>query len=248
MLFAALTFWLFVIIFSAWAVHRLLCRLIKPKIVNALLLPGTLVAQLGHIFGLLVTGNEVRRASLMSDDEQGEPQAEAPDSHKIPILGSVVVGLLPILACSAALVVAIKWWGVWVFYGMHRDIVPQALPLDLTMIFVLLHEAVDAAEAMLVAIRKSDLTNWQTLLFIYVATCLTVRMAPFRGHERGAVVALALAGLLIWIAGLLSGQVATLIEQGWPMLSFVASLLLFLLVLTLLATAVVELVRLLARR
>jgi hypothetical protein len=44
MLYAALTFWLLIIVFSAWGVHTLLSQLIKPKVVNSILLPGTLVA------------------------------------------------------------------------------------------------------------------------------------------------------------------------------------------------------------
>ena len=49
MLYAALTFWLLVIVFSAWGVYWLWGRLVKPRVVNTVLLPGTLVAQLGHV-------------------------------------------------------------------------------------------------------------------------------------------------------------------------------------------------------
>ena len=73
MLYAALTFWLLVIVFCAWGVHALWSGLIKPRAVNTILLPGTLVAQLGHVLGLLITGNQVQNTALMSDDEDGKP-------------------------------------------------------------------------------------------------------------------------------------------------------------------------------
>ena len=56
MLYAALTFWLLVIVFSAWGVHWLWSQMIKPRAVNTVLLPGTLVAQLGHVLGVAAHG------------------------------------------------------------------------------------------------------------------------------------------------------------------------------------------------
>lgn len=248
MLYAALIFWLFVIIFAAWAVHALLSRLIKPKIVNAILLPGTLVATLGHVFGLLITGNEVRRTSLIGDAESGEPQSEAPETHRIPILGSVVVGLMPILACSVALIVAIKYWGVKVYLGAAGMSIMQELPLTPELVFRLLEQGVQSAEVMYHSLERANLMNWQTLLFLYLAICLTVRMAPFRGHQRGAVIAIALAGLLIWLLGLITNQVRDFVTDSWWILSFVVSLLMLLLIFSLVLAGIVGFVRLLARR
>ncbi|MCH8310314.1 MAG: hypothetical protein IIB17_07450, partial [Chloroflexi bacterium] len=49
MLYIALTFWLVVIVLTAWGVRELWGGMIKPKIINTILLPGTLVAQVGHV-------------------------------------------------------------------------------------------------------------------------------------------------------------------------------------------------------
>ena len=65
MLYAALTFWLLVVMFSAWGVHRLWSGLIKPRAVNFVLLPGTLVAQLGHVLGLLGIRREAFCTTLL---------------------------------------------------------------------------------------------------------------------------------------------------------------------------------------
>ena len=56
MIYFAVTFWLLVAVLTAWGVHQLWSGMLKPRTVNSILLPGTLVAQLGHVLGLLVTG------------------------------------------------------------------------------------------------------------------------------------------------------------------------------------------------
>lgn len=246
MLYAALTFWLLVIVFTAWGVHTLLSQLIKPKVVNSILLPGTLVAQLGHVMGLLVTGNEVRRTALMSKDESGDPTAEKPEEQKIPLIASIVVGLLPVIACAAALYTAKRLWGDQLFAQASVE-VSQQLPLSLNGFWQLFHQSVDAMQQMSLAIAQSDLLNWPTLLFLYLALCLTVRMAPFPGHRRGAIVAVTLAGLLIWVVSLVDSRVAGIIEQSWPIVSFAVAMLLLLLLIALTLTGVVGLVRVFAK-
>ncbi|MCH7591541.1 MAG: hypothetical protein IH989_02010, partial [Planctomycetes bacterium] len=74
MLYAALTFWLLTVVLIAWGVHRLWCGMARPRVVNAVLLPGTLVAQTGRVFGLLITGASVRTASLYDLDEGGSTE------------------------------------------------------------------------------------------------------------------------------------------------------------------------------
>lgn len=246
MLYAALTFWLLVIVFAAWGVHTLFSQLIKPKVVNSILLPGTLVAQLGHVMGLLVTGNEVRGTALMRKDETGDPAAEKPEQQQIPLLASIVIGLLPVIACAAGLYTAKQLWGDRLFSQATVE-VSQQLPLSLSGFWQLFHQSVDAMQQMSQAIVSSDLMNWPTLLFLYLALCLTVRMAPFPGHRRGAIVAVSLAGLLIWIVSLVDSRVSNIIEQSWPIVSFAVAMLLLLLLIALTLTGIVGLVRVFAQ-
>lgn len=247
MLYAALTFWLFVIIFAAWGVHTLLSRLIKPRIVNSLLLPGTLAAQLGHVLGLLITGNEVHSTRLMGDDEKGDPQSETPTEHKIPVFGSILVGLLPLVACAGCLYLVSALWGQPVLrHGEPADVL-QSLPTSLGQFWDLLRDAIDAMERMLNAILHSDLGEWTTLLFLYLAMCLTVRMAPFAGHQRGAIVAILLAGIVIGLIGTFVPATEKLVESSWPVLSFAVAMLLFLLMVSLVLTGVVGLFKVLSK-
>lgn len=249
-LYAALTFWLVVIMFSAWGVHQLWSALVKPRIVNSVLLPGTLVAQLGHVLGLLLSGNRVQNTTLMGDDEKGNPESETPDEQRLPIVGPILVGLLPLVACGAGLYIVARLWGGSVLnHGTAASMqLSQALPTSLSGVWALLHDCIDLMKNMVDAIVRSGLPNWPTVLFLYLAICLTVRMAPFEGNRRGALGAILLAAVLISVLSSLIPAARTFVEQSsWPILSFAVGMLLFLLLFTLLVRGIVGLVRVLAK-
>lgn len=249
-LYAALTFWLVVIMFAAWGVHRLWSSLVKPRVVNSLLLPGTLVAQLGHVLGLLLSGNSVTNTKLMGDDDKGEPESETPEQERLPIVGPILIGLLPLVACGIALYVVARFWGGSVISdvsGTAAMHVPQALPTTLPGVWALLRDTVSLLEAMVDAILHSDLPNWPTVLFLYLAVCLTVRMAPFEGNQRGAIGAIFLAAIAISVVSSLVPAARHFVERSsWPVLSFAVAMLLFLLLLSLLVRGVVGFIRILA--
>lgn len=247
MLYAALTFWLLVIVFSAWGVHWLWSRLVKPRAVNTALLPGTLVAQLGHVLGLLITGNPVRNTTLMGDDEKGEPTADTPEKQRIPIIGPVLVGLLPLVACAACLYLVAISLGRSVLVDGVSPHLPEALPLTLAGLWELLRTSVTASENMLNAILSSDRLSWANWLFLYLAVCLTVRMTPFEGNRRGAIGAIVLSGLVIALLATVVSGVDGAVRSSWPILSFAMGMLLFLLLVSLLVSGVVGLIRIVAR-
>ena len=250
MLYAALTFWLLVIVFSAWGVYWLWGRLVKPRVVNTVLLPGTLVAQLGHVLGLLVTGNPVRNTKLMGDDEKGEPKSDTPETQRIPVIGSILVGLLPLVACTACLYAAARLLGDRVLEELSGGAalsVSQDLPTSLSAMWELLRNSITVIENMLDAILRSDLVDWSTVLFLYLAVCLTVRMTPFEGNRRGAVGAIFLAGIAIAVVASLVGSVENFVLSSWPILSFAVGMLLFLLLFSLLVGGIVGLARILVR-
>lgn len=250
MLYAALTLWLLVIMFSAWGVHRIWSAMVKPRVVNAVLLPGTLVAQLGHILGLLVTGNPVQNTQLMGDDDAGEPQAETPDRQRIPVVGPIIIGLLPLIACTGCLYLAANLWGGSVLGRVAADTgfaLPRELPTTLAGFWALLRTGVSVSESMLNTILNSDLTNWRSALFVYLAICLTVRMAPFEGNRRGALAAILLSGGVIAILASLIEGLQSFVLSSWPILSFAVGMLLFLLLASLAIAGLAGLIRILAR-
>ena len=247
MLYAALTFWLMVIVFSAWGVHWLWSRLIKPRAVNTVLLPGTLVAQLGHVLGLLVTGNSVSNTKLMGDDEEGEPTSDTPERQRIPVLGPVIVGLLPLIACAACLYLATRFLGRGVLPTDATFDLPQKLPASIPEFWALLHAGVDAGQNMLAAILRSNLKHWPNVLFLYLAVCLTVRMTPFEGNRRGAIGAILLSGVVIGVLATFIAPMEEAVYSSWPVLTFAVGMLLFLLIVSLLVSGLVGLIRILAK-
>lgn len=251
MLFAALTFWLLVIVFTALGVHQMWSSLIKPRVVNSILLPGTLIAQLGHIVGLLITGNPVRNTTLMGDDESGDPQSDTPDEQRIPILANIVIGLLPLVACAACLCIVANLWGGRVLptYAVDGLQVSKQLPTSLPGFFDLLRGSVTIVEGLVTLIATSPLMSWSTILFLYLSICLTVRMAPIEGNRRGAIIAIVLSGLAVAIVATVVPQARDFIAvTSWPILSFAVSMLLALLLLTFIVTGLVGLIRIFANK
>ena len=53
--------WMFLLLAMAAGVYALLARLMSPAAVQWLLLPGTLVSEVAYMFGMLITGGEIRR-------------------------------------------------------------------------------------------------------------------------------------------------------------------------------------------
>ena len=244
MLYAALTFWLFVTIFSALGIHMLWSGMIKPRIVNGILLPGTLVATLGHVLGLLVTGNSVQNTKLMGDDEAGAPQSSPPEKANIPVIGPIIIGLLPLIACAACLYISASYLGRGMLseFDEAAESLPQNLPLTITGLFSLPRNGLRLAEVVLNSVTRSDWKNWQTLLFLYLTICLTVRMAPFDGNRRGAIGAILLAGIVIGVLGSFIPAVNGAVLSSWSVLSFAVGTLLLLLMISLIIRGLVGLI------
>lgn len=248
MLYAATAFWLMVIVLSAGAVHSLWSTMAKPRIVNIVLMPGTLVAQLGHVFGLLITGATVSNASLIRDAETAEPEHTTNPKPRIPVIGPIVIGLLPILTCATGIVLAARMLGGGTARQMVGVQVDASLPLSVAAFWELLRSQITLMEETWNAICRIRLADWKAWLFVYLLVCMTVRMAPFPGGTRGSLGAIVLVGIAMAIAGALTSATDSLIERGWSILSLSVSSLLLLLMLTLAVRGVVLLVQLLANR
>lgn len=246
MLYAATGFWLMVIVLCAWGVHEIWSSLVKPKVVNAVLLPGTLAAQLGHVLGLLVTGGTVHNTTLFKDDETGGPQQTPDPKPRIPIIGPVVVGVLPLVLCAGGIFLAARIIGGPTVNALTAGSVNNDLPLSLAAFWDLLREQITLMEETLTIVVQSNLTDWHSWLFLYLLICLTVRMAPFPGNLRGSLGAILLVALLAALAGSFIPQTQTFIESGWSVMSLSVAALMLLLLVSLVVRGTVSLVRLLA--
>ncbi len=246
MLYAAMTFWILVVVLSAWGVHQLWSGLVKPRVVNTILLPGTLVAQLGHVLGLLVTGGTVNNTTLYKDDETGAPEQTQDPKPRIPIVGPVIIGMLPILACATAIYFVAYYLGGSVIREMNQQMVPHALPATLPQFWEMLRGAITLAETTLAAALHSDWGNWHVCLFLYLLVCLTVRMAPFPGNLRGAMGAIVVLGIIAYVVGKLASATSESVQGGWAILSLSVGTVLVLLIFSLVVRGGVGLCKLLA--
>lgn len=240
--YATMTFWLVVIVFTALGVHRLWSSLIQPKVVNFILLPGTLVAQLGHVLGLLVTGSTVNNTTLIKSDDSGEPETGDDPKPRIPVVGTVLIALLPMAGCAAAIYWTARYLGSDLLADMTGLSVRNvSLPTSMPKFFALLRGTIDLVEELVVAVATSNLTDWRSLLFLYLVICLTVRMAPLTGNVRGALGAIAIGGLIAFLFGELVSSTGGPLDSVWPLITFSAAILICLLVVSLVIKAVVSL-------
>ncbi len=243
MVYLALTFWLLVVVWTAWGVHQLWSGMIKAKVLNTLLLPGTLVAQLGHVLGLLVTGATVSNTTLYKDDESGDPETTTDPKPRVPVIGPVVIGMLPLVACGVGIYCVARWLGDPIFTNLTTQTVRADLPTTMTGLWQMLRDQITLVESIVVATTAADFGTWRTGLFLYLLICLTVRIAPFPGNLRGSLAAIVILGIGAAMIASLFDMADPLVVQGWADLNLTVSTLLFLLLMSLVLRGGVGLVQ-----
>lgn len=245
MVYAAMTFWLLVIVLTAWGVHQLWSGMVKPKVLNTVLLPGTLIAQIGHVLGLLVTGARVSNNTVYGDDESGTPETTSNPQPKIPVVGPVIIGMLPLVACATAIFFVARLLGTPMLDRMTVDAVGPVLPTTLAGVWQLLRDQITLVESIVSATVAADFTSWKTWLFLYLLICLAVRIAPFPGNLRGALGAILILGVATATISSLFDVADPRVQNAWAVLNLTVATLLFLLLLSLLIRGGVGVARLL---
>ncbi len=248
MAYASFTFWLLVIVLTAGGVQRLWAGLVRPKVFNIVLLPGTLVAQVGHVLGLLVTGATITNNSLVASDESGEPAATTNPNPRIPIVGPIVIGLLPLLACGACVYAVVSMLGMPVLRGIDQSAVGPTLPTSMPQIWQMLRDQISLMESLVNAVGATNLAAWQTWLFLYLLVCLSIRIAPVRGNLRGSLGAILVLGVVAAILGSFWDTGSARVQGGWALLSLTVATLWLLMSLSLITRGTIALYRLLRNR
>ncbi len=248
MLYVSLTFWLLVVILAASGVHHLLSGMIRPKVLNTILLPGTLVAQLGHVLGLLVTGATISNTTLYKDDESGAPETTPDPKPRIPVVGPVVIGLLPMLSCGIAIFFVARHLGGSVIGWLPAQGVGPTLPTTLPGLWQMLRSQISLVESLVAAVAGADFAGWRAWLFLYLLTCLTIRIAPFPGNLRGALGAILLLGIGTAALTSLLDVADPRVRIGWAVLNLAVASVLLLLFASLLVRGGVSLIKLFSGR
>lgn len=244
MLYLALTFWLLVVVLTAWGVQRLWVGMVPPRAFNGVLLPGTLVAQVGHVLGLLVTGATVNNTTLYKDDS-GDPEATPNPQPRVPVIGPVVIAMLPLIACGAGIHFVTRYLGRAHLDRLTSSVVTDSLPRTAAGVWQLLRNQITLVESWVNAARLADYSDWRTWAFYYLLICLAVRTAPFTGYLRGALGAIAILGVGAAVVSSLFDVADPRVRHGWAVLNLTVGTLLFLLLVSLVIRGVVWLVAIL---
>ena len=252
MIYATFTVWLLGAMFLALGVYRLWARLVRPVAVAWALLPGTLVYEMGYILGCLVTGAEVRRAKLMPNGKDaGEPTTEA--TTGIKFVSPMVAALLAIVACIGAILAVHAALGEPVIAAfttgggmLPAKTLPTALPDGWGELWTQLHTHLDLLRRMGETLAEVDWFDWRVPLFVYLSLCLAVRLSPGRRPIRPALAAAAAFAVVIALIGLIWPRFSSLMQDLWPLLTYIWALLLFLLAATLTAWGLASLVNILS--
>lgn len=248
MIYAAASVWLMVVVLLAWGVVHLWTTIIKPRTVDGILLPGTVIARLGQTVGLLITGATLAASpGGRGEDKDSSPQ-EANPQPKIPVIGPVVVGLLPMLALGVMLYLVVIGLGAPVLDKLPPEQIPAQLPSTSAAFWNQLRSLITLAESTLGAVRTADGVKWRIAVFAYLMICLTARLAPLPGNARGHVGAVVTLGVAGWLASTVVAGVPEMILRVWPMLSLTIGWLLLMMMVSLVARGAISSIQMLTRQ
>jgi len=247
LIYGAFSVYLIGIVFAAMGVYRLWAGMVKPSRVNWALLPGTIVAEMAYIFGCLITGGEIRRAKLMDSstrpsrasrhsnkNSSAEPTTEA--SPKLKHLGPIIAALISLIACGAGIIITHTLLGKpviekFITQSDTANLIERLkhLPGSTAQFWDQFSAQLTLLHNMASTWWELDWLNWRVILFVYLTTCLTIRLAPVRRSLRATLAAVLLAAGIIALLGLAWKGFETIIEQLWPLIIYLWSSLLFLL-------------------
>ena len=236
MIYVAASLWVLVIILLAWGVDRIWKSLAKPQTIRVFLWPGAMLAQIGRVLALLITGAKVIKAP----PESGEQGPTADWAPKMPVIGPMVVALVPMTMITCVLYFVGVRLGYAVVEKVPTSAVSTVPPLTLAALWDQLRALLTLSQGTLDALRNADLQPWKLLLFTYLMICFTIRLAPSPGNIRGHVGAIVVIGVAAGLAGTVLTELPNVIQSAWPLLALALGWLLLMLMGSLILRAAVS--------
>ncbi|HUS90806.1 MAG TPA: hypothetical protein VM695_03110 [Phycisphaerae bacterium] len=254
MVYVEFILWMVLIVFCGIGVYRLWARMVKPAWLAWALLPATIVSEMAYIFGCLITGGEIRHARLLSLSQDGDAAGATEAAPRWKVLGPVVAALLAILACAGAIGLADWVLGEPVMkeFGFVRALAdPTDQPAALTSwdaFWLRMENQLKLLRRMCETFVRLDWLDWRVPLFVYLAACLSIRLAPVRRDIRATLAAVGIVAVAIVLIGTAGPGPREALEFLRPVLTYVWGVLLLLLAVTLAIWGVVGLGRALGGR
>jgi len=247
MLYAATSIWLMLIALLAWAVHRLWGGATQPRVVNALLLPASAVVQVIHVITLLATGRSIENTQPRPPPGDKPEIGEDEKRPKLPFVIGSASSLLPMFGLFACLGVLVSKMGEPVMAKLPGDLIAKDLPTSLPAFWEQLRRFISLAEATLNCVREAGPAQFKIALFVYLLTCLTVRMGPLPGKTSGHFAGIAGLGAGAALAATLTPHLASGIERAWPILTLALGWLLLLMLASMVLRAVVSAIQVIVK-
>lgn len=249
MAYIEIILWLLLIVFCGVGVFRLLSQIVPPAWLNWILLPATVVSEMAYIFGCLITGGEIRHAKLIQTGGGGDsPATEA--APKLRFVGPLIASLLAMIACGAAIALAGWLLGEPVMdrFRSAQSLVPSVDgPSGLASwpaFWARLEEQLRLLRRMCETFGRLDWLDWRSVLFVYLAACLSIRLAPVGRDMRASLAAAGVVALGFVLVGVVGGLDRVMAPVG-PIVTYVWANLLLLLAIALLIRGLVAFVQIL---
>jgi hypothetical protein len=253
MTYVAFGVYLLLIIFAGIGVYKLWTAMVKPAVIDWLLLPGTIVSEMAYIFGCLITGGEIRRAKLIGGEGGGGKKggssggegksagggggggATTETGGGIKYVGPLVASILAIVACGAAMFLANHWLGGPVIEDFRAETsLSPVLFTTWASFWSFLREQIHLLQRGCEALSALNWRDWHVPLFVYLAACLSIRLAPTRRDMRWTLAAAIFLSGLTALLAYASVRFHHIIDGIWPLVTYVWTTLLLMLLVTLL--------------
>jgi hypothetical protein len=250
MAYVEIILWLLLIVFCGVGVFRLLSQMVPPVWLNWLLLPATVVSEMAYIFGCLITGGEIRHAKLIGTGGAGAGPPATEAAPKLRFVGPLIASLLAMVACGAAIAGAHWLLGEPVmdrFRSAHCLVPSVDAPSGLASwpaFWARLEEQLRLLRRMCETLGRLDWLDWHSVLFVYLAACLSIRLAPVGRDMRASLAAAGVVALGFVLVGAVGGLDRIMAPVG-PIVTYVWGNLLLLLAIALLARGLVAFVQVL---
>ncbi|MCX6812854.1 MAG: hypothetical protein NTW79_04555 [Candidatus Berkelbacteria bacterium] len=158
-----------VMIFSSYVIDFFLSQSIFGERYRIFLAPGVIIHELAHGFGCLITGAKVTEMSFFDKDGGHVKHRKS----KIPILGSVIISLAPLVA------------GIVIIYFISRHL--NIASADISTTKNLSSSLIVASSNLLKSVIHLSVRN---LLLLYLTISVAVTMIPSRQDILNSIISL----------------------------------------------------------
>ena len=152
------------------------------------------------------------------------------------MVGPTLATILALLTCMAALIATHRLLGKPVMEQFaveeeNKVVLAQHLPGTWEEFWTQLHDQVRLLRQTCATWKALDWLNWRTPLFVYIAACLAVRLAPTARDPRFTLAAALIILAGIGVYGMATNKFTALMVDVWPLVTYLWTTLMWLLLL-----------------